>query len=167
MKYFAYGSNMSLARLQQRVPNARVSGCYFLDGHDLRFHKAGQDGSAKCDAFYTGRGDRIYGVLFDISVSEKPVLDRAEGLGAGYDEKTVQLQNEQGDRVEAITYYALQIDASLKPYRWYVNHLLVGAREANLPAEYIDKIMGFEFVDDPDADRHARESLIHVQAPRF
>lgn len=153
---------MSLARLQQRVPNASVIGRYFLEGHDLRCHKAGQDGSAKCDAFYTGRGDRIYGVLFDIAISEKPVLDRAEGLGAGYDEKTVLLHNEQGHRVTALTYYALQIDPSLKPFGWYVNHLLIGAREANLPAAYIQRIMAFECVEDPDAGRHSRESSIHA-----
>ena len=41
MKYFAYGSNMSFARLQARVPSARSLGCYALRQHDLRFHKSG------------------------------------------------------------------------------------------------------------------------------
>ncbi|WP_299201363.1 gamma-glutamylcyclotransferase family protein [uncultured Amphritea sp.] len=164
MNYFAYGSNMSLARLRQRVPGARVIGCYFLDGYDLRFHKAGQDGSAKCDAFYTGSDDRIYGVLFDIPLSEKPALDRAEGLGVGYGEKVVSLQNEPGEQLEAITYFALQIDPSLKPYDWYVNHLLVGAREAKLPVEYIDRIERVVSVEDADSARDYRERAIYTEA---
>lgn len=155
---------MSLARLRQRVPGARVIGCYFLDGHDLRFHKRGQDGSAKCDALYTGSDDRIYGVLFEIPQSEKPALDRAEGLGVGYDEKVVSLQNQQGEQREAITYFALQIDPSLKPYHWYVNHLLVGAREARLPAEYIDRIVRVVSVDDADPERDYRERAINTEA---
>ncbi|WP_269814561.1 gamma-glutamylcyclotransferase family protein [Amphritea pacifica] len=162
MYYFAYGSNMSLARLQQRVPGARVVGCYFLDGHDLRFHKAGQDGSAKCDALYTGNDDRIYGVVFDIPRSEKPALDRAEGLGVGYGEKVVSLQNQQGEQLEAITYFALQIDPSLKPYSWYVHHVLVGAREAGLPSDYIGRIGRVESVDDGDIERDSRERALHT-----
>ncbi|TNF88372.1 MAG: gamma-glutamylcyclotransferase, partial [Gammaproteobacteria bacterium] len=39
--YFAYGSNMSPARLQARVPSARPLGVYRLKGHRLSFHKRG------------------------------------------------------------------------------------------------------------------------------
>lgn len=161
MKYFAYGSNMSLARLRQRVPSAAVIGVYSLAGHALRFHKSGQDGSAKCDAFYTGADDQLYGVLFDIDLNEKAALDRAEGLGVGYGEKVVQLQNENGDYVEAITYYALQIDDSLKPYRWYVNHVVMGAREARLPLDYLRIIEFVESVDDLDTARDIRERELY------
>jgi hypothetical protein len=34
-------------------------------------------------------GDRVEGVLFRIKRTEKPDLDRAEGLGRGYDETSV------------------------------------------------------------------------------
>jgi gamma-glutamylcyclotransferase len=53
MYYFAYGSNMSLSRLRERVPSAEAVGCFSLNGHDLRFHKLSKDGSGKCDAFFT------------------------------------------------------------------------------------------------------------------
>lgn len=53
MKYFAYGSNMSLLRLWQRVPSAVRIGVFTLQGHQLRFHKLGKDGSGKCDAYQT------------------------------------------------------------------------------------------------------------------
>lgn len=161
INYFAYGSNMSVTRLRKRVPGASVMGIYFLDGHSLRFHKSGQDDSAKCDVFYTGEEDRVYGVLFEIDSVEKPELDRAEGLGVGYGEKIVQLQSERGDCVEAITYYALQIDDALMPYSWYLNHVVIGAREARLSSDYLRNIESVKSVDDPDAARDARERMIH------
>lgn len=160
INYFAYGSNMSVTRLKKRVPGASAMGVYYLDGHDLRFHKTGQDNSAKCDAFYTGEG-RVYGVLFEIDSVEKPELDRAEGLGVGYGEKIVDIQNESGDSVEAITYYALQISDALRPYSWYLNHVVIGAREAGLSSDYLLSIESVKSVDDPDTARDARERMIH------
>ncbi len=161
IKYFAYGSNMSVARLRQRVPSACVIGVYYLDGHSLRFHKSGQDDSAKCDVFQIDGEGRVYGVLYEIDSVDKNQLDRAEGLGVGYGEKIVHIQNEKGVSVKAVTYYALQIDSALKPYSWYVNHVIIGAREAALPDDYILGIDAVEACDDSDAARDARERAIH------
>ena len=57
MKYFAYGSNMLEARLKHssRAPSA----IYIVVGEllvfQLHFHYIGMDGSAKCNAFETGK----------------------------------------------------------------------------------------------------------------
>lgn len=112
MDYFAYGSNMSLRRLRQRVPEVAVQGRAVLAGYDLRFHKVGSDGSGKCDAFFTGDStDILYGVLYHLPASGKPVLDRIEGLGAGYDERTVAVRLANGSQVEAVTYVATELDS--------------------------------------------------------
>lgn len=82
MYYFAFGSNMLTSRLQARVPSATALGRAFLQEHRLAFHKQGIDGSAKCDAFRTGRPDDcLPGVLFQIDPDELFRLDRAEGPG--------------------------------------------------------------------------------------
>jgi hypothetical protein len=65
-------------------------------------------------------------------------LDRAEGVGKGYAEKDVLLTAQDGSLISAVTYIATKINESLKPYTWYVNHVLVGAREAQLPQDYIE-----------------------------
>lgn len=163
MHYFAYGSNMSLSRLRERVPSAEPIGCFTLNEHDLRFHKSGKDGSGKCDAYFTSEtGDVIYGVLFEIDSSDKPALDKAEGLGYGYDEKEVTVSANDGSSIKATTYVATNIDVSLKPYSWYVNHVLVGAREASLPSDYIEaKIASVETVEDSDKERDAKQRAIH------
>ena len=163
MKYFAYGSNMSMSRLRERVPSAECLGCFTLKQHDLRFHKLSKDGSSKCDAFYTGdEGHLILGRLFEIQPSDKPALDRAEGLGNGYDEKTVIVHAADGSPVEATTYFATAIDENLKPYSWYVNHVLVGAREMSFPDEYVQsRISTVESIQDEDEARDSRERAIH------
>ncbi len=150
---------MSLRRLQARVPAARVLGAAILPGYSLRFHKSGRDGSAKCDAFHTADlADAIHGVLFHIDPAGKFVLDRVEGLGAGYDEKQITLAC--GRR--ALTYVATHIDDDLLPYHWYKQHVLTGAREACLPADYIAAIDSQPAIADPDAARHATEIAIHT-----
>jgi len=149
MRYFAYGSNMSLSRLHERAPSARTMGTYALWAHVLRFHKVGKDGSGKCDALYTENpADRVFGVLFDIKNSEKQNLDAVEGLGHGYGEKTVIVHDASGGEVSAVTYYATTIDPTLKPYSWYKNHVLAGARESCLPEDYIEKIGKIAVVED-------------------
>ena len=165
MHYFAYGSNMSLARLRARVPSARRIGTYRLQAHGLKFHKVGRDGSGKCDAFHTRDPDHsVIGALFDIDPVEKAQLDLVEGLGSGYDEKKVYLVGGGGSEIGAFTYVATRIDISLKPYTWYKHHVLTGARESLLPRDYVRAIEQMESVPDRDKGREAAEYAIH--APR-
>lgn len=162
MRYFAYGSNMSISRLRQRAPSAQRLGAYALHGHELRFHKKSEDGSGKCDAYECGNADKVvFGALFEISEIDKPVLDRAEGLGSGYQEKNVVLVDDHGTETDGTTYYATSIDADLTPYCWYLRHVLVGATEASLPGDYIARLEAIACIEDPDRDRDARERAIH------
>jgi hypothetical protein len=132
-----------------------------LPAHRLRFHKISKDGSGKCDAEATGNpDDRVVGVVYEISDDEKLVLDRTEGLGAGYDEKAIEVITDQG-KVTSLTYFATRVDATLKPYRWYKKHVLVGASENGLPSEYIAQIEAVETIDDPDVARSDRELAIY------
>jgi len=162
MLYFSYGSNMSSRRIRYRVPSAKFITIATLHGHDLRFHKRSMDGSAKCDAYETGDdGHSIIGVVFDICESEKPMLDTYEGLGHGYEQKTVEVVTSSGHTIEAMTYYALLIDPLLKPYHWYKQHVLRGAMEHELPGEYTKHILAIDSLEDPDNSRHEREIAIY------
>ena len=163
LNYFAYGSNMSLARLSQRVPSATSKGWAVLEEHQLFFHKASMDGSAKCDAFLTGDPlHRVFGVLFTIDPDHKPLLHRVEGVGRGYEEKTISIIDASGKQESAFTYYATHIDSSLQPYSWYLEHVLIGAREASLPAGYIRELARITTTEDQDLDRNQRERSIHL-----
>ena len=162
MKYFAYGSNMSLTRLQERVPSALRLDIVALKNYQLRFNMSDADGSGKCDAFETNNSDDVViGALFEINEDEKEVLDRAESLGVGYNEKFVFVHNNAGEAFEALIYCAKTINASLKPYSWYLNHVLVGAKETNVPDYYLAKIESVECTVDLDKNREIKERAMY------
>ena len=122
----------------------------------MAFHKCGADGSGKADAAFTGcASDRVWGVVYELSESDKPVLDTYEFLGVGYDSETVRVHMAE-DSICASIYVARSeaIDPALKPYSWYLRFVLLGAIEHNLPAEYLRLLDSVEAELDADRQRH-------------
>ena len=164
--YFAYGSNMSIKRIKARLPSVEKVGIFSLAQHKLAFHKKGDDGSAKADAYFTANSnDKIIGLVFRLTSSDIEILDKIEGVGAGYEQKQVTVFNEQNESLLALTYYATKIDSTLKPYPWYHHHVSIGATQASLPESYIESIESITTNQDPDAKRQQREMFIYNQAP--
>ena len=162
--YFAYGSNMSTARLRERMPSCKPLGIATLPGHALRFHKRSTDKSGKCNAFASGEDSSVVGVLFSFDPAERAKLDKAEGVGSGYEHAMVTVINDKGRRRKVLTYLANPdyIDNSLKPYDWYKDFVLVGGREHGLPPEYIaEYVQSVEAIQDPNKarDRKQRATL--------
>lgn len=153
---FAYGSNMLSRRARERVPSAKAIGVGILRGYELRWHKKGWDGSGKCDVVKTVNLESlVYGVVYEIDAAEKPDLDEAEGLGAGYDEKQVEVETNTG-LLTAGVYFATATDPSLIPYTWYKALVIAGAKEHLLPWDYIAKLERVSAMTDPHAERAAR-----------
>lgn len=154
--YFAYGSNMFSPRLRFRVPGAEVLGQATLRGYQLRFHKrSGKDGSAKCDAYKTENDDNaVRGVLYRIPVSQLGDLHRAEGRGYGYNDAEVPVWSPDGTSQIALTYLAAasHVVADLRPFSWYWDFVVAGAREHGLPEEYVAAFIA-PVAHDPDPDR--------------
>lgn len=168
--YFAYGSNMATARLRRRMPSCEPLGMATLPGYALRFHKRSSDKSGKCNALAGGNDDGVMGVLFSFDPAELAKLDEAEGVGAGYERAMVTVIDDKGRRLEVLTYLATPgyIDDGLKPYGWYKDFVVAGAREHGLPPEYVDgHIQPVEAIDDPDKtrDRKQRATLGSLPAP--
>ncbi len=159
--YFAYGSNMATARLRapNRAPSARKVGVATLPEYALRFHKRSKDGSGKCDACLTREPtDLVFGVVFDIAPEDKERLDRAEGVGSGYEEREVSVELD-GESCKAFLYVAQRkcTDPGLAPYDWYRDWVLMGAREHHLPDDYIRAIEKIQTYPDPDGAQARRE----------
>ena len=162
MTYFAYGSNMASHRFLQRLPTAKHIGVARLVQHRLSFRKNDSGNSSKCDIELTGRvDDEVIGVVYEIALEDKQVLDQIEGLGIGYDEKTVELRSESGQTLFAVTYFAIDINVGMIPYHWYKQHVLRGAIEHKLPADYIKLIEAVPSKADTDDQRSQREFAIY------
>jgi gamma-glutamylcyclotransferase len=165
--YLAYGSNLHPVRLHERVPSASVVGVVLIAGHRLQFSKVGADASGKCTMLASGiRNDIVYGVLYEMDAGHKNRLDRAEGKGAGYEEH--EMPCELGEtRYTPFTYLAQAnyIDDNLRPYSWYRDMVLEGARYHMMPSSYIQMLEGVAAVPDPDTGRSA-ENQLRLQAIR-
>ena len=162
--YFAYGSNMSSRRLKNRVESANVISTGILEKYKLKFHKISEDGSGKCDAFFTDNPtDNIYGVIYSIHENDLKRLDSYEGLNDGYKKENVDIIIANGEKVKAFTYIATNIEKSLLPFSWYKYHVLHGAVENDLPHDYITFIDSFKSEDDEKMERVAIELSIYLK----
>ena len=162
--YFAYGSNMSLKRLRKRVLSAEPKGRAVLCFHRLVFHKVSKDKSGKCDIPPVKESDVVWGHVYHIDDKEEKCLDRHEGLGYGYEKKCVTVKLDSGCTVCAMTYYVedpTRTNPKLKPYTWYKRHVLVGAKEACLPPDYVENIEKIEAITDPCKKREEEELGIY------
>ena len=160
--YFAYGSNMLTRRLkaEDRAPSAVFVDTGFIAGRRLTFDKLSQDGSGKCDAEMTrNTTDRVYGVIFEINCADKPALNRAEGLGKGYEEETVEVTSPE-TTILAQTYIATRKERALRPYHWYQALVVAGAVEHGLPDTYVEWLRVFESTEDPNAKRRAENEAL-------
>ncbi len=158
--YFAYGSNLHPERLRNRVPSAEFVEVAVYPDRALQFSKRSRDGSAKATVV-PALGSRVFGATYRIDESEKPLLDRAEGLGQGYAEGWQSLPLSTGV-VRSFHYIAASdyIDSTLRPYHWYKELVLAGARYHGLPDAYVAAIEAVESIADPDVVRRRRSERL-------
>src|SRR6185436_10107348 len=108
MLYFAYGSNMDEQRVTaaNRCPNARFIFNAILPGYRLVFTHRTDAGTGAADVALDP-ASRVWGVVYDITDSDRRQLDAREGVAQrGYRPKEV-LVHPDGDmeqRVMVLTY---------------------------------------------------------------
>lgn len=151
MLYAAYGSNLHPMRLTHRLSGARPVGTGFLADWSMRFHKRSKDESGKCSIL--SGNDGVYFAIFEISRDEKLALDRIEGVGSGYDAVTLHVPS-FGDCATYIA-QASHVDDALRPYDWYRELVLAGARFHGFPEDYVARIASVPAIRDPLVERGA------------
>ena len=132
--YFAYGSNMLKARLCSRIGSVKAIGRAFLKDKKVLFNKRSVDGSGKAN-LVASLGDVTWGVLYEISVQDLDTLDKVE---SGYDRISVQVWDLDGNIVEAVSYVSTNLTDDPVACKTYKELVVAGAREHNLPQDYID-----------------------------
>lgn len=135
--YFAYGSNMSSARLRRRVGEVDIVGIGTLHGYVHRFDKRGADGSAKGN-IVVAPGQRVLGVLYRIDVRQLETLSVYEG---GYRRVELRVHHHAGE-VDAVSFAAIAPVAGLAPAADYLRHYRRGLREHGMPDAYVREVLG-------------------------
>ncbi|MGD9592678.1 MAG: gamma-glutamylcyclotransferase [Candidatus Berkiella sp.] len=167
MKYFAYAEKMFCAHMYHTVPHAKCLGVVKIMGYKIAFHNRGsQDFSGKCNIVPVSDPKcEVYGVLYDIPEQERSLLDKDQSLGFGNQEITLRVfpvdENPliAPNGLFAFTYVAYKdnIFEDLVPYTWYKKLILSGAKEHQLPAEYIYRLEQFSSTQDPNVHRETKQ----------
>ena len=128
IKYFAYGSNMSVSRMIKRgvTPLSRSRG--ILNNYILKFNKKSSKGDWSFANIEESEGDTVAGIIFDISESHLEKLDKFEGAPVHYRREKINVIS-GGNKIECITYVAQNdyIVEGLKPTEDYIKFLIEGS----------------------------------------
>ncbi|MBZ9557400.1 MULTISPECIES: gamma-glutamylcyclotransferase family protein [Modicisalibacter] len=126
--YFAYGSNMNVARVDARIGETRRALPGVLEDYALRFDKVSRiPGIAHANVAYQP-GCRVEGALFELmEPAQIELMDPFEGVPRDYQRQSRIVQTAEGP-IEAWVYIALpeRTRVALRPAREYLDHLLAG-----------------------------------------
>jgi cation transport regulator ChaC len=138
--YFAYGSNMAADVMERLCIQPRYVGAASLPGYRLAFtRRSVKTGTGVADVV-RAQGERVWGVLYEISANELAAIDRKEGYGWAYTRVVlpVQLQADGSERM-AVTYTVLsKASAAVPPSRAYLDQMIKAACERQLPHPYLE-----------------------------
>jgi cation transport regulator ChaC len=137
--HFAYGSNMNRAQMLSRTGKILEEHNASLPNYEVRFNKKVRGGTAGAN-IQPSSGKTVHGVLYKIEESAFRSLDRYEGVPDHYRRIEVQVTPEGGQPVPAQIYIAQKVEKGLRPSPSYLQAMLDGAGEHNLPASYIGEI---------------------------
>jgi len=160
---FQYGSNADSAHLnsdKRLKGDARAVGIAHTK-YDFELDFTVWSVANECAAadIVPGRGRKIWGVLYEIperlikreSSGNRKSLDAIEGEGMNYWRTEIAVTDPKNPLVEirAVTYIAITPKPGLHTKIEYVSHIVVGLREHNVPAEYIEYVKGRIIGNDP------------------
>ena len=137
--HFAYGSNMNRAQMLSRTGKILEEHNASLPNYEVRFNKKVRGGTAGAN-IQPASGKTVHGVLYKIDEGAFRSLDRYEGVPEHYRRIEVQVTPEGGQPVPAQIYIAQKVEKGLRPSASYLQSMLDGAGEHNLPASYIGEI---------------------------
>jgi len=147
LPYFAYGSNLTAARLHMGNPSAVFETIARLDGYRLEFDNSNSSIWRGATATITkSMNDHVWGVLWFIDKVNLPSLDLQEGVAAGiYEPIEVVVTRQDGRQIQCRTYNLLKRGCEdRRPSPQYLDIIIRGAIKHQLPHEYIAKLKAFE-----------------------
>lgn len=162
---FQYGSNMCSGRLnspERLAGDAKVIGvAQSIDLFEFVFTVFSKTNDcAAADIALSESGQSIFGVLYEIpdflisresaKALNRRSMDAIEGEGANYVRQVIQLKKNDGSKVEALTYVVKDRKSDIKTSRKYVQHILEGMKEHNIPEEYRRYVVSQVIANNPD-----------------
>ncbi len=138
MFYFAYGSNMSVGHMRRLCQwRCRVLGMADLSGYEFGF------GSRGYGNIRPSQNSKVNGVLYDIDEKCLGALDNFEGYPKVFGREKVEVSDIDGNKYQAWVYLEPPKEFGGKPKLEYLQRVIDGARENNLPKAWLEKLESF------------------------
>lgn len=139
--YFAYGSNLSKQQMLRRTGSIPVSHPAVLSDYQLAFRKV-LDGEDVYATIVPAPGHVVQGVAYFCSPHAMAQLDVFEGTAENcYRRELVQVTALTGEILNSIVYIGEKFSSEAAvPSSNYLNLILTGAHEHELPTDYIRQI---------------------------
>lgn len=145
MIYFAYGSNMNPSQMAQRCPEYRTIGVARLVDFRLCFPRFSRARNCASAGIEPAPGSAVWGVLYDVSEADLPVLNYHEGYNPQGQaaanrhilRKVTALRLGGSQPVQAMTYFAVPDGTAGRPSAAYMQIILDGAEYHGLPKAYV------------------------------
>ncbi len=150
---------MDVEGFKKTVPSARKIGVARLPGYNFIFNKTADDQSSKANILQSSDpNDAVWGVLIELDDKEKSNFFNPETWSIDFklEPVTCMDMNDKIYMAEAFVAQPHAVNTHLLPYDWYHQKVLLLAKNAGLPEEYINKISIMPVKIDPDEDRRAK-----------
>ena len=134
--YFAYGSNMFLPRLLERIGKYHYGVQTAAIGYEFSYNKKGADKTGKAN-LKQSTGSRVYGICFEIDELDFNELNKYE---QGYKKESIELLV-NGKKECAYTYKSSDTDDDLRPSGEYKDLILRGAEYWKLDETYVSRYL--------------------------
>ena len=153
--YFAYGSNMSAARIKQRLGWEAPRRVATLRDFQLVFDQAGfNDPSWSPANIRSEREGLVEGMVYEVEEKDLKILD---GYEKYYQRLGVKVIAAQEKKMDAVTHLSKKSLGEKPPTQEYLNFLLEG--KSFLSREYFDKLSRIQVIpEDSMKQEHLPES---------
>lgn len=144
--FFAYGSNMNLEQIRSRCSRSPVVATARLMNYRLDFFGYSETWDGALETVVPAPGQEVWGVVFALSRLDWERLDLWQGArmdgGGMYFHFPATVKDNDGNSHPVRLYKKDIQEAPMNPSREYLNHIVCGATENNLPSDYIDELRG-------------------------
>lgn len=153
--YWAYGSNLNIAHMRRRCPDARVFRPLILDDGQLVFRGVAD--------VISSPGSKVAGGLWKVTPRCLRSLDRYEGCDPDnpesksglYRRKFIRLRTKDG-QVHRVLYYQMNRPGIAPPGEYYLDTIMEGYRDFDLDMSMLDEAVRRSY-DDKHWTDHLRQ----------
>jgi len=131
--YFAYGANLNLQGMQFRCPGFKKVAPAILHNYRLVFRGVAD--------VVTAPGAKVMGAVYALNEKHFQALDRFEGFPRMYLRKVVEVETLEGRRIKAVVYIMTKKFKPQAPSEFYLDTILTGLRQWNLPETYQNELL--------------------------